>query len=152
MAGQANSGPDSAAAGGQSFTAILRRASGALDGASDQGDLHLGPHGVLPDDAEAVRRTGASLSDVLPHVMAVRNLGPVSLQLAHLAAGRVDAFWQYGPDQYNWLAGALLAREAGAEVTDAAGQGFDRSSGSIAMAVPGPHREPLGALATVHRW
>ncbi|MGT2526715.1 inositol monophosphatase family protein [Streptomyces nojiriensis] len=70
---------------------------------------------------EAAELAGRSLSAVLPAVGAVRNLGPTSWQIADVAAGRLDAFWEYGRDDSNLLPGALLAREAGAEVTDPAG-------------------------------
>ncbi|WP_212763788.1 inositol monophosphatase family protein [Streptomyces sp. I05A-00742] len=96
---------------------------------------------------EAVAAAGRGLSAAVREVAAVRNLGPVSWQVADVAAGRLDAFWEYGRDDANLLAGALIAREAGAVVTDMAGrpwragaEGFLVSSGAL-------HGELLRVLA-----
>ena len=78
--------------------------------------------------------TGRSLSVLLPAVMAVRNLGPTSWQIADTAAGRMDAFWEYGPDEANLLPGALVAREAGALVTDVRGRPWHIGSDSFLAA------------------
>lgn len=101
------------------------------------------------DDEVSIRRAGDSLSAVLSRVAAVRNLGPTSLQLAYVAAGRLDAFWEYGNDRTNWLAGSLLLRESGAALTDARGEAFGWQSKSIAAAAPGIHSALLAALDQV---
>lgn len=57
---------------------------------------------------------------------APRQLGSTALDLAYVAAGRLDAFW--GPrETHAWdvAAGAVLVREAGGLVTNAEGAGFD---------------------------
>jgi len=51
----------------------------------------------------------------------VRNYGPHALQLAYVAAGRIDLFVQHDLDTHNWLAGILIAQEAGAEILSANG-------------------------------
>ncbi|UPK68767.1 inositol monophosphatase family protein [Chitinophaga filiformis] len=66
----------------------------------------------------------SSLERILPRAGAVRMLGPSSLQLAYVAAGRLDAFWEYGNDVYDWLAGALMVEEAGGKVQSIEGQAF----------------------------
>ncbi|MFE0043194.1 inositol monophosphatase family protein [Streptomyces albireticuli] len=90
---------------------------------------------------EAARRAGASLGAALGSVLAVRNLGPTSLQVAHVASGHLDAFWSYGPDAANLLPGALIAREAGATVTDAAGAPWTPRSAGFLAASPTLHQE-----------
>lgn len=90
---------------------------------------------------------GRSLSSVLPAVAAVRNLGPTSWQIADVAAGRLDAFWQFGRDDTNVLPGALVAREAGALVTDADGRPWRPGAGSVLVAPPQLHGAFLGLLA-----
>ncbi|MEV6902653.1 hypothetical protein [Amycolatopsis sp. NPDC051372] len=60
----------------------------------------------------AAEQAGRSLSAVLSHVGAVRNLGPTSLQIADVAAGRMDGFRLYGRDAGNLLGASLIAREA----------------------------------------
>ncbi|MEV5596239.1 inositol monophosphatase [Streptomyces sp. NPDC052496] len=96
---------------------------------------------------EAVVAAGRSLTAVLPAVGAVRNLGPTSWQIADTAAGRLDAFWEYGRDDANLLPGALVAREAGAVVSDTAGRPW-RAGASGFLAAP---RELHGALLELLR-
>ncbi|MGK5640609.1 inositol monophosphatase family protein [Streptomyces sp. URMC 126] len=96
---------------------------------------------------EAVAAAGRGLSAVLPAVAAVRHLGPVSWQIADVAAGRLDAFWEYGRDDANLLAGALIAREAGALVTDLAGRPWRAGAESILVAPEALHGELLALLA-----
>ena len=94
---------------------------------------------------EALRRAGRSLPLVLPAVLAVRNLGPTSLQVAQVGSGHLDAFWEYGPDTNNLLPGALVAAEAGASVTDTAGAPWTPAADTFLAAAPG-HRAQLLAL------
>jgi myo-inositol-1(or 4)-monophosphatase len=44
--------------------------------------------------------------------------GSASLQLAYVAAGRLDGYWEVGRDINDWLAGSLLVHEAGGRVTN----------------------------------
>lgn len=67
----------------------------------------------IPEETALVNKTLQSVSHLMPKVFALRLLGPASLQLAYVAAGRIDAFWEYGNDIYDWIAGALLVEEAG---------------------------------------
>ncbi|MFF4395018.1 inositol monophosphatase family protein [Streptomyces sp. NPDC001480] len=92
--------------------------------------------GRQPGVAEAA---GRSLASVLPRVAAVRNLGPTSWQIADAAVGRLDAFWQFGRDAANLLPGALVAREAGAVVSDADGKPWTAASDGFLVASAGLH-------------
>jgi myo-inositol-1(or 4)-monophosphatase len=60
----------------------------------------------------------AVLSAVIPEVAGVRRFGAASLDLAWLAAGRFDGFWEQGLSEWDVAAGILLVREAGGFVTD----------------------------------
>lgn len=62
--------------------------------------------GVLP---QALREMGA----VIPRCAGIRRMGSAALDLAYVAAGRVDGFWQYGLKPWDMAAGLLLVREAG---------------------------------------
>ncbi|MFJ5533109.1 inositol monophosphatase family protein [Streptomyces sp. NPDC093261] len=95
---------------------------------------------------EAAAQAGRSLAAVLPRVAAVRNLGPTSWQIADTAAGRLDAFWEFGRDDANLLPGALVAREAGALVTDAEGRPWSAGCDSFLAAPAGLHRHLVQAL------
>jgi len=87
-----------------------------------------------------VDRASRSLGAVLPVVGAVRNFGPTSWQIADVASGRIDAFWQYGVDDGNLLGACLVAQEAGAIVTDVRGAPWRAGARSILVAAPGLHR------------
>ena len=64
-------------------------------------------------------------------VVNVRRLGCASLDLAFVAAGRFDAFWERGLNSWDIAAGALLIREAGGFVSDADGGPDFLENGSI---------------------
>lgn len=55
---------------------------------------------------------------------AVRRGGSAALDLCYLACGRCDGFWEVGLNPWDTAAGALIAREAGATLTDFGGQPF----------------------------
>jgi len=66
------------------------------------------------DMAQWARIFGA----VAPSVAGLRRFGAASLDLAHVAAGRYDGFWESGLAPWDVAAGILLVREAGGFVTD----------------------------------
>ncbi|MER7704817.1 inositol monophosphatase family protein [Kitasatospora sp. NPDC097605] len=98
---------------------------------------------LVARDRLALRRAGASLSAVAGAVLAVRNLGPTSLQVAQVGSGHLGLFWQFGPDAANLLPGALVAAEAGAAVTDAAGAAWTPAADGFLAAAPGLHARAL---------
>ena len=71
----------------------------------------------------------------LRHVMAetagVRRMGAAALDLAYVAAGRLDGFWETGLKPWDTAAGILMIREAGGFVTDTAGGSDMLDTGSI---------------------
>ncbi len=52
---------------------------------------------------------------------AVRRLGSAALDLAYVAAGRFDAYWELRLNPWDWAAGMLMVREAGGAVTTFSG-------------------------------
>ncbi|MFE6053564.1 inositol monophosphatase family protein [Kitasatospora sp. NPDC056446] len=100
-------------------------------------------------DPVALRRAGESLSAMAGAVLAVRNLGPTALQVAQVGSGHLALFWEYGSDSGNLLPGALIASEAGAAVTDAAGAAWTAGSDSFLVAAPGLHARAVGVLRAV---
>lgn len=63
----------------------------------------------------------ATLRTVITKTAGVRRAGAASLDLAWVAAGRLDGFWEFGLKPWDMAAGALLIQEAGGIVGDAAG-------------------------------
>lgn len=73
---------------------------------------------------------------VTRRVAGVRRPGAAALDLAWVAAGRMDGFWEMGLSPWDMAGGALLVREAGGMVSDfEAGEGF-LESGRIVAANP----------------
>lgn len=61
------------------------------------------------------------LRNVMAEVSGVRRLGSAALDLAYVAAGRMDGFWETGLSPWDIAAGLLLVREAGGFVSDMGG-------------------------------
>jgi myo-inositol-1(or 4)-monophosphatase len=71
----------------------------------------------------------------------VRRDGSAALDLASVAAGRFDGFWEFGLAKWDTAAGVLLVEEAGGKVTDFAGNPY-QLGGPVILATNGLiHRE-----------
>jgi myo-inositol-1(or 4)-monophosphatase len=79
-------------------------------------------------------RMRAELDAVMPLTAGVRRFGAASLDLAYVAAGRFDAFWERGLSPWDVAAGILLVREAQGVVTDLDGGNDMLNGGSILAA------------------
>lgn len=66
----------------------------------------------------------------------IRRAGAASLDLVYVAAGRVDGYWELGLKPWDFAAGSLIAREAGAIVTDFVGGHNYERSGNLVCANP----------------
>ncbi|MBD0281119.1 MAG: inositol monophosphatase [Thermoleophilaceae bacterium] len=92
---------------------------------------------------EPIRRSAQAdvVRTILPRVRDIRRAGAAALDLAWLAAGRVDAYYERGVNHWDWAAGRLLVEEAGGSITDLPG----KPPGLLAAATPALHAA-LGAL------
>jgi myo-inositol-1(or 4)-monophosphatase len=78
--------------------------------------------------AYAVRETHYNLDNFKNFVMTtqgVRRDGSAAMNLAYVAAGRFEGFWERGIEAWDMAAGVLLVREAGGRVTDITGGPYD---------------------------
>lgn len=66
----------------------------------------------------------------------IRRAGSAALDLAYVAAGRLDGYWESGLKAWDLAAGALIVREAGGLVTDYAGDGGFLDNGQVVAANP----------------
>lgn len=87
----------------------------------------------------------AALSDV---AQAVRRDGSAALDLAFVAAGRFDAFWEWDLKPWDVAAGSLLIAEAGGRVGAILGGPLDLADGSILGSNGAVHEEMEGLLAS----
>jgi myo-inositol-1(or 4)-monophosphatase len=76
----------------------------------------------------------AELSTIMSQSAGVRRFGAASLDLAWVAAGRFDGFWERGLKAWDMAAGILMIKEAGGIVTDMNGQTAMLEHGHIVCA------------------
>ncbi len=88
----------------------------------------------------------AEFSRVVLRVQGVRRGGSACLDLAYVAAGRLDGYWEMHLAPWDWAAGSLLVREAGGVVTNLEGGPWDLSQRRIAASNGLIHDELLAAL------
>jgi myo-inositol-1(or 4)-monophosphatase len=139
---------------GETYTALA--GGGAyLDGrplrVSETTDLGLSlvaTSQARPDEDEAtVRRIGSSITAMLLDALVVRTSVPATLHLLNVAAGRIDAFWQFAGARADLLPGALLVAEAGGRISDAEGRPWTPESESLLAAAPGVHADAVATLS-----
>ncbi|MEY9874601.1 myo-inositol-1(or 4)-monophosphatase [Streptacidiphilus sp. MAP12-33] len=139
---------------GETYTA-LTGAGAHLDGrplhVSPTADLGLGivaTSQARPDeDEKVVRRVGSSITAMLVDALVVRTAVPATLHLVNVAAGRIDAFWQFAGARADLLPGALLVTEAGGQISDAQGRPWTPQSDSLLAAAPGIHAQAVATLS-----
>jgi myo-inositol-1(or 4)-monophosphatase len=77
----------------------------------------------------------------------VRRAGSAALDLAYVASGRMDAFWEFKLNPWDTAAGILLVEEAGGRVTDFSGDHFRLDSREILASNGLIHEELLGLFS-----
>ncbi|NOZ54939.1 MAG: inositol-1-monophosphatase [Gammaproteobacteria bacterium] len=73
---------------------------------------------------------------LFPMTAGIRRAGSAALDLAYVAAGRLDGFWEIGLQKWDMAAGALLIQEAGGFVSDFGGDNDYLSTGNVVAANP----------------
>lgn len=91
-------------------------------------------------------RFGDEMIEFLPKIAGIRRLGSAALDLAYVASGRFDAYWEGSINAWDVAAGIVLVTEAGGFVTEADGKRDPLSGGSILAANPHLHMEVLRGL------
>ncbi len=82
----------------------------------------------------------------LPTTRAVRRLGAAALDLANIACGRLDAFWEFGLNPWDVAAGTLLIHEAGGTVTGASGAPHRLDDPTVVASNGALHGKLVGTL------
>ncbi|MBM1172860.1 inositol monophosphatase family protein [Microvirga arabica] len=100
------------------------------------------PHIGKGDHGLFLRETAA----VMGYVGGMRRWGAAALDLAYVACGRFDAYWERGLNSWDMAAGILMVREAGGFVSDADGGSDPIAKGSIACGNEIMQRELLKLL------
>jgi myo-inositol-1(or 4)-monophosphatase len=134
--------------------------SAARGGGAWQGDRRLAVSGIQ-DPAFALIGTGfpfketadldeylAQFARVAAQTSGIRRPGSAALDLADVAAGRFDGFWERRLSAWDIAAGILLIREAGGIVTDDAGRDIGVEHTPVVAGNPVIHRWLLAQLRT----
>jgi myo-inositol-1(or 4)-monophosphatase len=77
-----------------------------------------------------------TMKDLMAPAAGIRRPGSAALDLAWLAAGRIDGFWEFNLKAWDIAAGVLIVREAGGIITDFSGNDNYLASGDIIAASP----------------
>lgn len=93
----------------------------------------------------------AEMTEIMPNVAGIRRFGAASLDLAYVAAGRYEGFWESSLSQWDMAAGLLLVREAGGYVSDFKGTSDMLKSGSIIAGNSRLHAPLERMIRRVHR-
>ena len=86
------------------------------------------------------------LRNVMGEVSGIRRMGSAALDLAYVAAGRMDGYWERDLSAWDVAAGILMVREAGGFVSDIDGGQDMLEGGSIAAGNEAIHRALLKTL------
>jgi myo-inositol-1(or 4)-monophosphatase len=95
--------------------------------------------------AESRRLQGRIAAAILGEVRDIRRAGSASLDLAWVSAGRLDGYFESVDKPWDWMAGALLVREAGGRVTQL--EPDDPAFPRIIASGPGIHDSLVTLLA-----
>ncbi|MCS3903887.1 myo-inositol-1(or 4)-monophosphatase [Methylohalomonas lacus] len=76
----------------------------------------------------------------------IRRAGAAALDLAYVACGRLDGFWEFGLQPWDMAAGALLVEEAGGIVADMTGGNNYLESGNVMIGTPKIHEAMQKAI------
>ena len=105
------------------------------------------PYDVHQRYEEPLRLFGAFVR----RARAVRRFGAAALDLAYVACGRFDGFWELRLKPWDVAPGILIAREAGAIVTDMDGGEGMLANGDVVASAPALHAAMLAVIAEARR-
>ncbi|MBW1673060.1 MAG: inositol monophosphatase [Deltaproteobacteria bacterium] len=85
-------------------------------------------------------------NEMILEAQAIRRAGSAALDLAYVAAGRFDGFWELKLNPWDIAAGWLLVEEAGGIITDMGGNDYHLESSSILASNGRIHKEMMDVL------
>ena len=78
----------------------------------------------------------AEMTRLTPKISGIRRLGAGAIDMAYVACGRFDAYWEQSVSPWDMAAGVALVREAGGSVTDTRGGPLDIHAGTVLACTP----------------
>lgn len=91
----------------------------------------------------------AEMERLTPRVGGIRRLGAGAVDMAYVACGRFDAYWEQSVSAWDMAAGVILVQEAGGTVTNTLGAPLDLAGGTVLASTPQLHATLLEALQPV---
>jgi len=88
-----------------------------------------------------------TLRHFMTRCQGIRRAGAASLDLAYVACGRLDGFWEFGLKKWDVAAGVLLITEAGGLVGDLKGESTYLESGDICAGTPSVYPQLIEGLS-----
>jgi myo-inositol-1(or 4)-monophosphatase len=98
---------------------------------------------------EGHARASAEMAEVMNVTAGIRRFGAASLDMAFVAAGRFDGFWEHSLQAWDVAAGIVLVREAGGMISDLGGGAEMLAKGSILATNEYLHPQLLKLLKSV---
>ncbi len=102
--------------------------------------------GFAHDRAVNTDNNVAEFGYLAQRLRGIRRHGSAALDLAWVAEGRLDGFWEAGLSPWDWGAGALLIEEAGGKVSDYWGHDMQPEGKQLAVSNGNIHKELLAVL------
>ncbi|MGA2409234.1 MAG: inositol monophosphatase family protein [Candidatus Binataceae bacterium] len=109
-------------------------------------ELSLLATGFPYDRRERRRYYLAFWEEFMMRVQGVRRTGSAALDLAYVACGRTDGFWEFGLKPWDVAAGALIVEEAGGCVTNMDGSRLDLAGAQLIASNGRLHEQIMGVL------
>ena len=102
------------------------------------------PHRGRPGQASFIKELTAAMEQTA----GIRRFGSAALDMAYVAAGRCEGFWESGLKPWDIAAGIVLVKEAGGYVSDFSGRATMLDSGDVVAANDKLHAKLLAMLRT----
>ncbi len=90
-----------------------------------------------------------SFRSFYPKIAGIRRAGAASLDLAYVASGRLDGFWEFGLKPWDIAAGTLIVQEAGGLISDMRGDNKFLETGDVVTGNPKIFKDILKHLRNV---
>ena len=92
------------------------------------------------------KRVEKDLLKRFPEVRAMRRLGSAALEMSYVAAGMLDAYWEYKLQPWDMGAAGLICQEAGVKISNIKGEAYHPFGASVLTAHPNLYRELMSIL------
>ena len=79
----------------------------------------------------------------------VRRSGSAAIDLCHTASGKVDGYWEYDLSPWDVAAGSLIAKQAGAMITDFSGEKFSIYENQVLVTNKKLHKPMINILEEI---